>query len=46
MCVRETQGEIASNMVIHTYSENLVVTRLVDARLHFIQTNKIFCVVS
>lgn len=42
----KTQGEIASDRVIHTYSENLVVTILVDARLHFIQTNKIFCVVS
>lgn len=45
-CVRETQGEVASNMVIHPYSENLVATILVDVRLHFIQTNKIFCVVS
>ena len=42
----KTRGEIASNTVIHTYSENLVVTILVDASLHFIQTNKIFCVVS
>lgn len=42
----ETQGEITSNLVIHTNSENLVVTIQVDAKLHFIETNKIFCVVS
>lgn len=42
----QTQGKVASNKVIHTYSENLVAIILVDVRLHFIQTNKIFCVVS
>jgi len=42
----ETQGEIASHLLIHAKAENLFVTIPVDVRLHFIQTNKIFCVVS